>query len=223
VTKILVLTDNLELKQFLENLVQKEKFKTFAFKFYFSSANKRLKPTQRFRRIDLKKKDLWVIQNYQMAISLHSKQIFPETIVKAIPCINIHPGFNPHNRGWYPQVFSILNGKPVGATIHVMDDQIDHGPILVQEKVQILEADTSASLYGKILEKEKELLEKNLLRVLNQSIQPKKPRREGNYNSIRSFQKCLRINLSKKQTVFQTLKYLRAMTHPPFWNCYYLD
>ena len=55
-----------------------------------------------------------------------------------------------------------MNKKPVGVTIHEMDVQIDHGPVIVRELVEIADSDTSYDVYQKILKKECELLEKYL-------------------------------------------------------------
>ncbi len=38
-----------------------------------------------------------------------------------------------HNRGWFPQAFSIIDGQKVGVTIHEIDDQLNHGPIIAQQ------------------------------------------------------------------------------------------
>lgn len=74
-----------------------------------------------------------IIGLYDLVFSLHCKQIFPKKLVDEVTCINFHPGFNPFNRGWYPQSFSIINGMPAGATIHKMDENVDSGEIIAQK------------------------------------------------------------------------------------------
>ncbi len=49
--------------------------------------------------------------------------------------INLHNSFLPYNRGTDANLWSWLTGTPKGVTIHWMDDGIDTGPILVQEKL----------------------------------------------------------------------------------------
>src|SRR5687768_5901648 len=85
--------------------------------------------------IHLKSEFQEIIKAYDLVISLHCKQLFPAELVKAVRCINIHPGYNPYNRGWFPQVFSIINKLPAGATIHEIDEEIDHGKIIAQQQV----------------------------------------------------------------------------------------
>src|SRR5690349_14011177 len=84
-----------------------------------------------------------VIKSYDLVISYHCRQLFPRKLVESVRCINIHPGLNPFNRGWYPGVFSIVNGLPAGATIHEIDEKIDHGPAIAQKNIEVLPEDTS--------------------------------------------------------------------------------
>ena len=162
--------------------------------------------------------NFFISNDYDFGISCHSKQLFP-----AILCINIHPGFNPHNRGWFPQVFSIINGLPVGATIHVMDEEIDHGDIIIQEEVHINSFETSLDVYNKVQVKEIELFNKILDDVLVNKFNRIKPKSEGNYNSIQDYKDLCEIDLDKKVTMKEAINYLRAMTHPPYKNCYFED
>ena len=52
----------------------------------------------------------------------------------------------------FPQIFSILNNKPCGATIHLMTTRIDVGPIIKRRKIDSNEKDPSYDLYKKIIE-----------------------------------------------------------------------
>jgi dTDP-4-amino-4,6-dideoxyglucose formyltransferase len=160
---------------------------------------------------------------FKLGISAHCKQIFPPSLVNTIRCINIHPGYNPYNRGWYPQVFSILNKKASGATIHIMDEEVDHGNILFQEEVKVLEWDTSKTLYDRILEKEFELFKNNFVEIIERKEEGSKMKSNGNYNSIKDFYDLCKIEMDKSLTVRETIDYLRAMTHPPYKNAYFLS
>jgi methionyl-tRNA formyltransferase len=96
-----------------------------------------------------------IIQKFDIVFSIHCQKIFPTILVEEVKCINLHPGYNPENKGWYPQVFSILNGKKFGATLHEMDSEIDGGPIIAQEQINIEFKDTSYTAYQKVLKLEK--------------------------------------------------------------------
>jgi methionyl-tRNA formyltransferase len=80
-------------------------------------------------------------------------QILPKEILE-IPkkgSLNIHPSLLPKYRGASPIQYVILNGdKKTGVTIILMDEKMDHGPILNQRALEIEEDETSATLYYKL-------------------------------------------------------------------------
>lgn len=164
-----------------------------------------------------------LVVKYELGFSCHSKQIFPAKLVNSIRCINIHPGFNPFNRGWYPQVFSILNQLPAGATIHLMDEDIDHGPIICQKEVSINPEDNSLDVYNRILLLEMELLEDKIDTLLSGKYDLTLPTSQGNYNSKQDFRSLCKIDLNERVTFAEAINRLRALTHPPHMNAYYYD
>ncbi|OGZ34505.1 MAG: methionyl-tRNA formyltransferase, partial [Candidatus Portnoybacteria bacterium RBG_13_41_18] len=65
--------------------------------------------------------------------------------------INVHPSLLPKHRGPSPIQFSILNGdQTTGVSIMLMNEKIDEGPILTQEKINIEKDDTSQILQNKL-------------------------------------------------------------------------
>ena len=163
------------------------------------------------------------LYKYDVGFSIHSKQIFPKGLVDSVRCINVHPGYNPVNRGWYPQVFSLLNGSNGGATIHLMDAEIDHGPILVQERVHALSTDTSKDFYERILDCEIRLFEENFEKFVSAGYCGQKVECEGNYNSIKDFKDMCQIDLDEVTTFKEAINKLRALTHPPYKNAFFID
>ncbi|WP_416768574.1 dTDP-4-amino-4,6-dideoxyglucose formyltransferase [Sulfurimonas sp. ST-25] len=160
---------------------------------------------------------------YDVIVSCHSKQIFPSELVNGVRCINIHPGLNPYNRGWFPQVFSILNKLPAGVTIHEMDEAIDHGPIILQEQVAIEQSDTSLSAYERVVATEVRLLKAHLPMLLEGSYETRLPSEEGNYNSIQDFRALCALDLEEQGTMGEFLDRLRALSHGDYWNSYFID
>ncbi|CAN1487221.1 PurN, phosphoribosylglycinamide formyltransferase [Burkholderiaceae bacterium] len=226
--KILVVSDNLRLVNFFrEECSYHSVIKKFQIDYKYSAKNKN--PSELIALgmspIDMKKCEVIreIISKYQIIFSLHCKQIFPSEVVNSVTCINIHPGLNPYNRGWYPQVFSIINKKPIGATIHLMDDAIDNGDIIDQMEVEVLRTDTSLSLYNRVYEAEKVLLRKNLLRILLGDIKIKLPKSDGNYNGIEDFKNLCSLNLDKVGTLGEHIDLLRALSHGDFKNAYFID
>jgi methionyl-tRNA formyltransferase len=176
-----------------------------------------------FEKIDLKHQLAEIIQSCDLVISAHCKQIFPEALVRACKCINVHPGHNPHNRGWYPQVFSILNGLPFGATIHEIDEQLDHGHIIDRETLGIESSDSSLTAYNKVLDLEVLLLRRSLPAILSGTYRSFAPEEEGNLNLKRDFNALREIRLDEVLTFGEAILRLRALSHPPFKNAFYVD
>lgn len=173
--------------------------------------------------IDLKQQGniRMILDTYSIGVSIHSRQIFPSEIVNSMSCFNLHPGFNPHNRGWFPHIFSILNGLPAGATLHVMTDEIDSGPIVEQIEVEVLEIDTSSELYSRVIEAEKRVLFKNLPAIISGSAKVHEVEFEGNYNSKSDFEKLRRLDLSHQGSLEDHVKLIRALSHEPYANGYF--
>jgi dTDP-4-amino-4,6-dideoxyglucose formyltransferase len=174
-------------------------------------------------KLDIKKNYTFLIQEFDLIISMHCKQIFPKELVENVRCINIHPGYNPTNRGWYSQVFSIIHSIETGATIHEMDAEVDHGAIIARKKVPTHSWDTSLSLYNKIVEAELELIENNIVAVIENSYSITIPENEGNTYWKRDFNTLCELDLDKKATYKEVINHLRAVTHGEFNNAYFID
>jgi methionyl-tRNA formyltransferase len=173
--------------------------------------------------INIRKDIQSLINRYDLILSIHCKQIFPKELVQAIKCINLHPGMNPFNRGWYPQVFSIINNLPLGATLHEMDEELDHGPIIAQEDVPVFSWDTSLSAYKRVLEAEKNLIRKNLITILCNNYSVFVPDANGTLNLKSDFNNLCEINLDEKLTMGEAINKLRALSHGEFKNAHFID
>jgi phosphoribosylglycinamide formyltransferase-1 len=68
---------------------------------------------------------------------------------------NIHPSILPSFPGLHSQRQALDCGVKVsGCTVHVVDEECDHGPIIVQATVPVLDDDTEDTLAARILEQE---------------------------------------------------------------------
>lgn len=115
------------------------------------------------------------IINAKLAILADFGLIIPQSILNIFPMgiINVHPSLLPKYRGPTPVQTAILNGEKItGVSIIKLDEEIDHGPILAQEKEEILDTDTSEILYKRLFTKGANLLPKILTSYLNGSLIP---------------------------------------------------
>jgi len=74
-------------------------------------------------------------------------------------CLNVHPSLLPKYRGPSPIQTAILNGdKETGVTIILIDEKMDHGPIIAQRKWKISAKTNSEELSKKLAKLGAELL-----------------------------------------------------------------
>jgi len=72
--------------------------------------------------------------------------------------LNIHPSLLPSFKGASGIKDALKSGARVtGVTVHFVDEEMDHGPIVLQEKVKIKDGDTEESLALRIHEVEHRL------------------------------------------------------------------
>lgn len=101
--------------------------------------------------------------------------IIPKTILDTpkFGSINVHPSLLPKYRGPSPIQTALINGdKETGVTIMLMDEKMDHGPILVQKTVLISPDDTYPLLGNKLAKEAQILLLKTLLEWVKGQITP---------------------------------------------------
>lgn len=69
--------------------------------------------------------------------------------------VNIHPSLLPAFRGLDAQKQALESGaKVTGCTVHVVDEFLDNGPIILQKEVEVRDNDTVETLSDRILEQE---------------------------------------------------------------------
>ena len=79
-------------------------------------------------------------------------QIIPKNIldIPRLGCLNLHPSLLPKHRGPSPIQTAILNNdKTTGLTIILMDEKMDHGPIISQEEIDLAINETHQTLEKK--------------------------------------------------------------------------
>ena len=92
----------------------------------------------------------WVcLAGYMRLLSAVLVDAFPNRI------LNIHPALLPSFPGLHGQQQAWEHGVKVsGCTVHLVDLELDHGPIVVQRTVSVLEGDDMGRLSARILEQE---------------------------------------------------------------------
>src|SRR6202451_4477607 len=93
--------------------------------------------------------DLVCLAGYMRLLSPYFVEQFPRRI------LNIHPSLLPAFPGLEAQEQAFAYGVKVsGCTVHFVDEELDHGPIIVQKTVPVLDGDDEHALAARILEQE---------------------------------------------------------------------
>jgi phosphoribosylglycinamide formyltransferase 1 len=94
-----------------------------------------------------------VLAGYMHLLTPGFLERFPDAVV------NVHPSLLPEFPGAHAVEEQLAAGVPEsGATVHLVDEGVDSGPILRQERVPVLAGDTAESLHERIRSVEHRLL-----------------------------------------------------------------
>ena len=93
--------------------------------------------------------ELVVLAGYMQLLSDDFLARFPDRV------INVHPALLPAFPGLDAQKQALDYGAKIsGCTVHFVDEHLDHGPIVIQKSVPVLDSDDEHSLSCRILEQE---------------------------------------------------------------------
>jgi phosphoribosylglycinamide formyltransferase 1 len=98
---------------------------------------------------ELKKRnvELVCLAGYMRLLSPAFVSSFPNRI------LNIHPSLLPSFRGLEAQKQAIDHGVKIsGCTVHFVDEDLDHGAIILQKAIEVKDDDTPETLSARILE-----------------------------------------------------------------------
>jgi phosphoribosylglycinamide formyltransferase-1 len=100
-------------------------------------------------------------------------RLLPPRVVAALSprLINTHPAYLPEFPGAHGVRDALAAGvAQTGASVIVVDDSVDGGPNIVQERVPVLPGDTEASLHERIKPVERRLLIQTVLDIANDHV-----------------------------------------------------
>lgn len=96
--------------------------------------------------------ELVILAGYMRIVTPVLIQVYRNKIM------NIHPALLPAFPGLHAQRQALAYGVKVsGCTVHFVDEQVDHGPIILQAAAPVLENDTEEALSARILSEEHKL------------------------------------------------------------------
>ena len=118
---------------------------------------------------------IWMRENRVELLLLagYMRVLGPQFIRQAnFPVMNIHPSLLPAFPGLHAQRQAVEYGVKVsGCTVHLVDEGLDSGPIILQEAVSVLPGDTEESLARRILEVEHRLYPEAVLLLISGKVE----------------------------------------------------
>ncbi len=143
-------------------------------------------------------------------------EIFPRGV------INLHPSLLPYNRGQNPNVWSIIEETPAGATIHYVDEHLDTGDIIAQREVPVEPVDTGESLYRKLEGEALALVKQAWPSICAGGIPGRRQDLgKGTFHRTRDLESIDAIDLRKSYRARDLLNIIRARTFPPHRGAYF--
>ncbi|MBU2595456.1 methionyl-tRNA formyltransferase [Patescibacteria group bacterium] len=166
--------------------------------------------SQNIAEIKSRKADLYVVAAFGLMI--------PKTLLKSpegVATINVHPSLLPKYRGPSPIESAILAGdKKTGVSIMVLDEKMDHGPIIAQEEEVIDdEYDDFITLSERLEKRGADLLVKTIPDFITSKIKLKQQNEtQASYCKLIKKEDG-RIDFT--QNADQILRHIRAFVHWP--------
>ncbi len=146
----------------------------------------------------------------------------PEIYNSAKSTVNFHPSLLPFNRGWYPHVHSLIDGSPLGVTLHKIEKGPDTGPIWAQKITKISEFDTAKTLYDRQQSQIVDLFIDNWEKIRNNKIKPvAQDHSKATFKSKHSLKDLDSINIEKKYVARDLINLLRARSFNNLGFAYY--
>jgi methionyl-tRNA formyltransferase len=154
-----------------------------------------------------------------VGFSIHYPTVFkPEFIAKYQTIYNLHPGYLPWGRGFYPVFWALWEETPAGATLHEISERVDEGPIVDQIKVEHTSRDTGGGLYDRVRKAEEKLFGdywRRIVRGENLATR-KQDTANGSFHLKREFFALKQSARSASMTGTELIKLIRCLTFPGY-------
>jgi methionyl-tRNA formyltransferase len=149
------------------------------------------------------------------------KEIFS---LPKIGTINFHPSYLPFNKGKHYNFWTLVEDTPFGVTIHFVDESIDGGDIIFQEKIQKSWEDNGETLYLKAQDAMADLFIENLPKLIKGDYKRiKQSVNQGTFHYAKEIVEASRIDLNKDYKARDLLNLIRARTFKGYPACYFYD
>jgi len=150
-------------------------------------------------------------------------RMLPKSVwsVSRLGTINLHASLLPNYRGAAPINWVIKNGERFsGLTTFLIDDQIDTGAILLQEKIELHPEETAGTLHNRLAALGGPLLYNTLVQLNTGKIQPQRQRLKGNEKAAPKLNKK-NVRIDWKEPLSSIVQHIKAMSpYPGAWTIF---
>jgi len=124
-------------------------------------------------------------EGFDLIISFGYKYIIrKEVIIKSCPILNLHISLLPFNRGSHPNFWSHYDETPSGVTIHLINEGIDTGEYLFQNRISFDSKKlTFRESYQILINEIESLFIQNIDEILSLKFKKNKYKEKGTYHS----------------------------------------
>lgn len=126
--------------------------------------------------------------------------------------VNTHNSFLPNNKGMHPYYWAVVENCQYGVTLHWINEGIDTGDIIAQEKIKIGWEDNADSIYRKSLEKMVSLFKQTYPDLRNGKFLSITQANSGSFHYASELDKHSEIKLEKMYVARDILNIIRART-----------
>jgi methionyl-tRNA formyltransferase len=158
-------------------------------------------------------------------ISAGFDHIVPEHVLESVDhALNLHPSYLPYNRGVNPDIWSIVRPEPAGVSIHYMTPEMDAGPLVARERVDIKPDDTGRTLRKRLDSELVDLFIESWEDIYTGNVETvEQNSTEGTYNYSNDFEDLCQLDLEETKAVGDVIDELRALTFPPYHNACFVE
>ncbi|WP_339712517.1 methionyl-tRNA formyltransferase [uncultured Kriegella sp.] len=143
-------------------------------------------------------------------------------VVWAMPkhgTFNLHASLLPNYRGAAPINWALINGETeTGVSTFFIDDKIDTGEIILQEKTYIDKTDTAGTLHDKLMILGADLVLKTIVQIENGSIRKRKQKSTGELKTAHKIHKDT-CQIDWKKSLQEIFNHIRGLSpYPAAWT-----
>lgn len=154
----------------------------------------------------------------ELGLSVHYPVVLSEKLLHSYQAVyNLHPGYLPWGRGFYPVFWALWEKSPAGATLHRINEGLDQGPLVDQLEVPVRRDDTGGSLHTRVRAAERQLFDKYWPSLVgNQTLPTRAQSGSGSYHARAEFFALRKLTDWSLMNAEDLLRLMRAFSFPGF-------